>query len=76
MHLVLLPRSASSLVRGPGPLFISADYLFNSAGMCTSDERKRNEILRLIDLCRQRTGWPVNPMDEELKAIWDSSGAS
>lgn len=45
---------------------------FDTAGMCTFDERKRKEILRLIDMCRMRTGWPVKPMHEELKAIWGS----
>ncbi|EHY57948.1 hypothetical protein ABEF92_002003 [Exophiala dermatitidis] len=55
-----------------GSSVASSQCLF-IAGMCTSDERKRQEILRLIDLCRQRTGWPVNPMEGDLKAIWDTS---
>ncbi|KIW28068.1 uncharacterized protein PV07_07752 [Cladophialophora immunda] len=57
-----------------GSSVASSQCLF-IAGMCTSDERKRHEILRLIGLCRQRSGWPVKPMDDELKAIWDTSDA-
>ncbi|KAK7902430.1 hypothetical protein LTR67_002075 [Exophiala xenobiotica] len=54
-----------------GSSVISSQCLF-IAGMCTSDDRKRTEIRRLMALCRQKTGWPVKPMDNDLRAIWDS----
>ncbi|KAK4934817.1 hypothetical protein LTR10_024010 [Elasticomyces elasticus] len=57
-----------------GSSVTSSQCLF-IAGMCTTEEHKRNEILRLIGLCRQRTGWPLRAMNEDLKGVWDNSEA-
>ncbi|KAK7542175.1 uncharacterized protein J3D65DRAFT_612875 [Phyllosticta citribraziliensis] len=52
-----------------GASLISSQCLF-IAGMCTTDARKRDAILVLIDACRQRTGWPIKPLGEELQELW------
>lgn len=41
------------------------------AGMCIQEQAKREAVLELIDSCRQRTGWPIKPLGEELQAFWD-----
>lgn len=40
--------------------------------MSTSDTLRRRHILRLIETCRHRTGWPVKPLEEELQAVWNN----
>lgn len=45
------------------------DMIF-SAGMFTQDPRERNCILDMLDTRRNRTGWPVNPLGEELRQLW------
>ncbi|KAK8219052.1 hypothetical protein IWZ01DRAFT_428167 [Phyllosticta capitalensis] len=52
-----------------GASLISSQCLF-IAGMCTQDARKQEVILELIDACRQRTGWPIKPLGEELQELW------
>ncbi|PQE16781.1 catalytic activity protein [Rutstroemia sp. NJR-2017a BBW] len=42
------------------------------AGMCIQEPSKRESVLDMIDACRQRTGWPIKPLGEELKAFWDA----
>ena len=39
--------------------------------MCIQDTRQRQAVLNMIDSCRQRTGWPIKPLGEELQAFWD-----
>ena len=49
------------------------------AGMFCQDRREREEVLRLLAGCRSRTGWPANPLQDELKEIWQkplSSGGN
>lgn len=43
------------------------------AGTCTPNAERRHGILQLINSCRQRTGWPIKPLAEELEAIWEKS---
>jgi hypothetical protein len=43
------------------------------AGTCTHEPAKREEIVRLIQICRDRVGWPVRCLDEELREIWRSN---
>ena len=43
------------------------------AGMCTSNVERRHGILSMINSCRQRTGWPIKPLAEELEVIWNKS---
>jgi hypothetical protein len=40
--------------------------------MCIQEPSKRESVLEMIDACRQRTGWPIKPLGEELKAFWDA----
>ncbi|KAF7596517.1 hypothetical protein BBP40_001389 [Aspergillus hancockii] len=42
------------------------------AGMFTKETRSREAVLGLLDSCRQRTGWPVKPLRDELRQFWDS----
>ncbi|KAH8672752.1 fungal-specific transcription factor domain-containing protein, partial [Tricladium varicosporioides] len=41
------------------------------ASMCIQDSRQRQAALTMIDSCRQRTGWPIKSLGEELQAFWD-----
>lgn len=40
--------------------------------MCIQDMQQRQLVLNLIDLCRQRSGWPVAALGEELQAFWET----
>jgi hypothetical protein len=40
------------------------------AGMFTQGSRSRECVLDLLELCRQRTGWPVQSFGDELKQLW------
>lgn len=54
-------------------MFISAKNLSLttiSAGIFTQDDHVRKSILEFLDSCRQRTGWPVNPLGDELQELW------
>ncbi|EKD19418.1 uncharacterized protein L3040_006797 [Drepanopeziza brunnea f. sp. 'multigermtubi'] len=42
------------------------------AGMCVQDVQQRQTVLRLLEKCWQRSGWPVTDLGEELKAFWDT----
>lgn len=41
-----------------------------SAGIFARDDHVRKSILEFLDSCRQRTGWPVNPLGDELQQLW------
>jgi hypothetical protein len=43
--------------------------------MFTRDARTREAVLDLLDSCRQRTGWPVKPLRDELRQFWDAQEA-
>ncbi|KAF8850768.1 hypothetical protein BDZ45DRAFT_602390 [Acephala macrosclerotiorum] len=43
------------------------------AGMCVQDLRQREAVLGMLDACRQRTGWPIRSLSEELHVFWGSS---
>ena len=43
------------------------------AGMCVQDSRQRIEILALVDTCRKRAGWPIQPLGDELQAFWEAT---
>ncbi|KUJ17130.1 uncharacterized protein LY89DRAFT_685078 [Mollisia scopiformis] len=43
------------------------------AGMCVQDTRQRETVLSMLESCRQRTGWPLRSLGEELQAFWESS---
>ncbi|KAF4619046.1 hypothetical protein G7Y89_g14800 [Cudoniella acicularis] len=42
------------------------------AGMCIQDSRQRQAVLGMLDSCRQRIGWPIKSLGEELQAFWDA----
>lgn len=44
------------------------------AGMFAQESRAREAILKLLDSCRQRTGWPVRSLGVELQQFWESIG--
>lgn len=48
---------------------LSSQCLF-IAGNCTQDGRRREQIVNLINTCRQRTGWPTKPLEDELRELW------
>ena len=41
------------------------------AGMFTQDKRAREAILGLLESYRERTGWPVRSLGEELQQFWE-----
>jgi hypothetical protein len=41
--------------------------------MCIQDTARRRAVLRLIESCRQRTGWPIKSLAEELEAVWNKA---
>jgi hypothetical protein len=43
------------------------------AGMCIQDPRQRESVLKMLNDCRQRTGWPILSLGEELQKFWNSS---
>lgn len=48
---------------------ISTDKIL-TAGLCTYDRQRRNEILGLLAGCRKRTGWPRVPLEDDLEKYW------
>lgn len=30
----------------------------------------REAVLELLDSCKQRSGWPVKPLGDELRELW------
>jgi hypothetical protein len=46
----------------------------STAGLSLEDRKQRKNILKLLENCRQSTGWSVNSLREELKARWELSG--
>ncbi|KAJ5369893.1 uncharacterized protein N7496_005985 [Penicillium cataractarum] len=60
-----LTDNASSLMSSQA-LFI--------AGMFTQDTQTRWAIVELLDLCRDRTGWPTRSLGNELQHIWERHG--
>jgi len=50
------------------PFRWNANYI--TAGMFTYDTRAREAILELLNLCRQRAGWPIKPLGDELQQMW------
>ncbi|KAF6818082.1 Zn(II)2Cys6 transcription factor [Colletotrichum plurivorum] len=45
------------------------------AGIPLEDSKERSSVLKLLEGCRERCGWPIKPLGEELKARWESSDA-
>lgn len=45
------------------------------AGMFTQDRRERECVLELLAGCRSRTGWPADPLEDELEEIWADGSA-
>lgn len=43
------------------------------AGMCIQDFQQRETVLRMLEACRQRTGWPILSLGEELQTFWKTS---
>lgn len=41
------------------------------AGKFTQDQRDRKAILELLESCRDRSGWPVRSLGEELQQFWE-----
>ncbi|PVH76948.1 hypothetical protein DL98DRAFT_639679 [Cadophora sp. DSE1049] len=64
--IALMMSDFSSSIMSSQCLFI--------AGLCTHDQQRRKEIVRLIQDCRQRTGWPTVPLEIELKECWEGMG--
>ncbi|OHW91843.1 catalytic activity [Colletotrichum incanum] len=52
---------------------MSSQCLF-IAGLPLENSRERNCVLEMLEACRDRSGWPIKPLGEELKARWGSSG--
>ncbi|KZL68855.1 Zn(II)2Cys6 transcription factor [Colletotrichum tofieldiae] len=52
---------------------MSSQCLF-IAGLPLENSRERNCVLEMLDACRDRSGWPIKPLGEELKARWESPG--
>ncbi|WQF87763.1 Putative zn(2)Cys(6) fungal-type DNA-binding domain, fungal transcription factor [Colletotrichum destructivum] len=52
--------------------FMSSQCLF-IAGLPLEDSRERNFVLELLEAHRLRSGWPIKPLGEELKARWEAS---
>ncbi|QKX59615.1 uncharacterized protein TRUGW13939_06752 [Talaromyces rugulosus] len=48
---------------------MSSQCLF-IAGIFVSEARARECVLEMLDSRRQQTGWPVNPLGDELKQLW------
>jgi hypothetical protein len=44
------------------------------AGLSLEDRKQRKNVLKLLENCRQSTGWSVNSLREELKSGWELSG--
>ncbi|OQE91204.1 hypothetical protein PENNAL_c0010G06850, partial [Penicillium nalgiovense] len=40
------------------------------AGLFTHEHDTRGAILELLESCRERSGWPVRPLSEELQHFW------
>ncbi|KAH7165237.1 fungal-specific transcription factor domain-containing protein [Dactylonectria macrodidyma] len=40
------------------------------AGMSVEDVTQRTAVLKLLDDCRTRTGWPVRSLGDEISLIW------
>jgi hypothetical protein len=45
------------------------------AGIFTQDKQARGAIVELLDLCRDRTGWPTRSLGIELQHIWERHGS-
>lgn len=41
------------------------------AGMFTQDPNARKAILELLECSRERTGWPVRSLGDELQQFWE-----
>jgi hypothetical protein len=50
------------------------NYIF-PAGIFVPDIRARLCVLEMMDSRRQQTGWPVNPLGDELKQFWTRNEA-
>lgn len=59
-------KDASSSLMSSQALFV--------AGMFCNERQGRTAILALLELCRNRTGWPVKPLGDELKQLWKEQG--
>lgn len=46
------------------------------AGIFTQDNQARGAIVELLDLCRDRTGWPTRSLGIELQHIWERHGST
>lgn len=74
-----LTDDASSLVSSQclfigkhhSPVAIKMLISWTLAGMFTRDDQQRKSILEMLDLCRQRCGWPTHPLGVELERTWD-----
>ncbi|TDZ17928.1 Transcription activator AMTR1 [Colletotrichum orbiculare MAFF 240422] len=43
------------------------------AGIPLESKRERECVLSLLEACRERSGWPVKPLGEELKSRWEEA---
>ncbi|KAK1982715.1 hypothetical protein LZ30DRAFT_624803 [Colletotrichum cereale] len=53
---------------------MSSQCLF-IAGLPLENSGERNTILKMLEGCRNRSGWPIKPLGEELKVRWRLSNA-
>ncbi|KAH6983513.1 hypothetical protein BKA56DRAFT_483553, partial [Ilyonectria sp. MPI-CAGE-AT-0026] len=49
---------------------LSGTDFASSAGMSVEDAGQRDAVLKLLENCRARTGWPVKSLGDELSLIW------
>ncbi|OLN92759.1 L-rhamnose-1-dehydrogenase 1 [Colletotrichum chlorophyti] len=47
-----------------------------AAGIPLENTKERRCVLDLLEACRNRSGWPVKPLGEELRMRWEASEAS
>lgn len=46
----------------------------NVAGLCVHQDTQRESIISLINACEARTGWPMAPLRDDLRAEWAKLG--
>lgn len=63
---VYIGKSIQQIVLG---FLFDIDFA-SSAGMSVEDTGQRDAVLKLLENCRARTGWPVKPLGDELSLIW------
>ncbi|CZS97471.1 uncharacterized protein RAG0_06541 [Rhynchosporium agropyri] len=48
----------------------ASSVLSSQSGTCVQDSKERKAVVGLLRTCRQRTGWPIKPLEQELQTLW------